>query len=99
MSSRPQLSRRGFTIEPEITARLLQAGERIFEVPVRYRARTNAEGKSCTSLDGLRVVGMLLRCRLMPPPAAPQARRSVSLQAVARRRLQRRRARRERVPR
>jgi glycosyltransferase involved in cell wall biosynthesis len=41
----------GFTIEPEITARLLQAGERIFEVPVRYRARTHPEGKKLTSRE------------------------------------------------
>jgi dolichol-phosphate hexosyltransferase len=36
----------GFTIEPEITARLIQRGERIFEVPVRYRARDSHEGRS-----------------------------------------------------
>jgi glycosyltransferase involved in cell wall biosynthesis len=30
----------GFAIEPEIAARLVQRGERIFEVPVHYRART-----------------------------------------------------------
>ena len=89
----------GFTIEPEITARLLQAGERIFEVPVRYRARTHPEGKKLTSADGLRVIGTLLRCRFLPPPGEASPRRSVSLQAIARRRLQRRRARQERVPR
>src|SRR3954447_6697769 len=33
------LRERGFTIEPEIAARLLQSGERIFEVPVTYKAR------------------------------------------------------------
>ena len=54
----------GFTIEPEITARLLQHGERVFELPVHYHARTNAEGKKLTARDGVRVVGMLIRCRL-----------------------------------
>jgi dolichol-phosphate hexosyltransferase len=53
----------GFAIEPEITARLVQRGERIFEVPVHYRARSNEEGKKLTALDGFRVVGTLLRCR------------------------------------
>jgi glycosyltransferase involved in cell wall biosynthesis len=53
----------GFAIEPEITARLVQRGERIFEVPVHYRARATAEGKKLTALDGFRVVGTLLRCR------------------------------------
>jgi glycosyltransferase involved in cell wall biosynthesis len=53
----------GFAIEPEITARLVQTGERIFEVPVHYRARATDEGKKLTALDGFRVVGTLLRCR------------------------------------
>jgi glycosyltransferase involved in cell wall biosynthesis len=54
----------GFTIEPEIAARLIQRRERIYELPVSYRARTDAEGKKLTARDGFRVVGMLLRCRL-----------------------------------
>jgi glycosyltransferase involved in cell wall biosynthesis len=56
----------GFSIEPEIAARLVQRGERIFEVPVHYRARSNQEGKKLTAVDGFRVVGTLLRCRLSP---------------------------------
>src|SRR3954453_11390033 len=54
----------GFAIEPEITARLLQRGERIYEVPVRYKARATEEGKKLTWVDGLRVVRTLVRCRL-----------------------------------
>src|SRR3984885_795279 len=53
----------GFAIEPEITARLVQRGERIFEVPVHYRARATDEGKKLTAVDGFRVVATLLRCR------------------------------------
>jgi len=53
----------GFSIEPEIAARLVQRGERIFEVPVQYRARSTAEGKKLTAADGFRVMGTLLRCR------------------------------------
>ncbi len=53
----------GFAIEPEITARLVQRGERIFEVPVHYRARATNEGKKLTALDGFRVIGTLVRCR------------------------------------
>ena len=53
----------GFAIEPEITARLVQRGERIFEVPVHYRARATDEGKKLTALDGFRVMATLLRCR------------------------------------
>jgi glycosyltransferase involved in cell wall biosynthesis len=58
------LSARGFDIEAEITARLVQRGERIFEVPIRYRARSTAEGKKLTAADGFRVIRTLLRCRL-----------------------------------
>ena len=54
----------GFAIEAEITARLLQRGERIFEVPVHYRARSDEEGKKLTAVDGFRVLRTLARCRL-----------------------------------
>ncbi len=57
------LSSAGFAIEPEITARLVQHRERIFEVPVHYRARSNDEGKKLTAVDGVRVIATLLRCR------------------------------------
>jgi len=53
----------GFAIEPEITARLVQSGERIFEVPVHYRARATEEGKKLTAIDGFRVLKTLIRCR------------------------------------
>jgi glycosyltransferase involved in cell wall biosynthesis len=56
----------GFSIEPEIAARLVQRGERIFEVPVHYRARSNEEGKKLTAVDGFRVLGTLVRCRFTP---------------------------------
>ena len=60
------LRERGFAIEAEITARLLQRGERIFEVPVHYKARPTEEGKKLTWVDGLRVLRTLVRCRLTP---------------------------------
>ena len=53
----------GFEIEGEITARLLQRGERIVEVPVSYRARSSDEGKKLRAVDGVRVLATLLRCR------------------------------------
>jgi len=59
-----KLKERGFAIEPEIAARVLRSGERIYEVPVSYQARSREEGKKLTSLDGLRVLRTLLRCRL-----------------------------------
>jgi glycosyltransferase involved in cell wall biosynthesis len=58
------LRERGFAIEPEIAARVLRAGERIYEVPIEYRARSRDEGKKLTALDGLRVLRTLVRCRV-----------------------------------
>jgi hypothetical protein len=54
----------GFAIEAEITGRLLRGGARIFEVPITYRARRREEGKKLTPVDGLKVVGTLVRCRI-----------------------------------
>jgi glycosyltransferase involved in cell wall biosynthesis len=59
-----RLRERGFAIEPEIAARLLRSGERIHEVPISYRARTREAGKKLTTLDGVRVLRTLVRCRL-----------------------------------
>jgi dolichol-phosphate hexosyltransferase len=58
------LRERGFAIEPEITARVLRSGERIYEVPITYRARSREEGKKLTAFDGLRVLRTLVRCRI-----------------------------------
>ncbi len=59
-----ELRSAGFTIEPEITARVLSRGYQIYEVPVAYRARGRTEGKKLTAVDGVRVLGTLLRCRI-----------------------------------
>jgi dolichol-phosphate hexosyltransferase len=59
-----RLRERGFGIEPEIAARVLQRGERIYEVPITYRARSREEGKKLTALDGFRVLRTLVRCRI-----------------------------------
>jgi glycosyltransferase involved in cell wall biosynthesis len=61
-----RLRESGFTIEPEIAARLIQHGERIYEVPISYRARSFEEGKKLTTRDGLRTIATLVRCRLRP---------------------------------
>jgi glycosyltransferase involved in cell wall biosynthesis len=60
-----KLRERGFAIEPEIAARVLQSGERIYEVPIGYSARSRDEGKKLTAFDGIRVLRTLLRCRVM----------------------------------
>src|SRR5258706_1378665 len=53
-----------FDIEPDITARALRLGYHIHEVPIRYYARSRAEGKKLTWRDGLRAIETLLRLRL-----------------------------------
>ena len=59
-----RLRERGFAIEPEIAARVLQSGERVYEMPITLRARSREEGKKLTAVDGLRVLRTLLRCRI-----------------------------------
>jgi dolichol-phosphate hexosyltransferase len=58
------LRERGFAIEAEITARLVGKGIRIYEVPIVYKARSRDQGKKLTTVDGLRVLRTLLRCRI-----------------------------------
>jgi glycosyltransferase involved in cell wall biosynthesis len=60
-----------FDIEPELTARLLQVGQRITEVPISYRPRTADEGKKISWRDGLAALYTLLRCRLTRPEFRP----------------------------
>ena len=67
------LRENGFAIEPEITAGLLLAGVRIYEVPVSYQARSREEGKKLTTIDGARVLRTLARCRLTGPRKARAA--------------------------
>ncbi len=59
-----RLRERGFAIEPEIAARVLRSGERIYEVPISYRARSREDGKKLTAVDGFRVLRTLVRCRV-----------------------------------
>jgi glycosyltransferase involved in cell wall biosynthesis len=61
------LEAQGFELEPEITAKLLRAGYRIYEVSISYAARSRAEGKKLTAMDGVRAVFTLLRYRWRKP--------------------------------
>lgn len=56
----------GFTIDAQITARLLRLGYRIHEVPISYYARSREEGKKVTARDGLAMLGTLIQIRLLP---------------------------------
>lgn len=55
-----------FDFEPEITAKLLRRGHRIYEVPISYAARSREEGKKLTWKDGLRAFWTLSRLRVAP---------------------------------
>jgi glycosyltransferase involved in cell wall biosynthesis len=56
----------GFDIEPEITAKLLKNGHRIYEVPISYAARGRVEGKKLTWRDGVTALWTLSRIRIAP---------------------------------
>ena len=56
-----------FGFEVEITARLSQAGARIWELPISYSGRTYAEGKKITWRDGFAAIFHVVRYNLFPP--------------------------------
>jgi glycosyltransferase involved in cell wall biosynthesis len=57
-----------FDFEPEITAKLLRQGNKIYEVPVTYAGRPSSEGRKFTWQDGLTAAWTLVRLRLRPDP-------------------------------
>ena len=56
-----------FGFEPELTARLAQAGARIWEVPISYDGRTYAEVKKIGWRDGVAAFFHIVRFNLFPP--------------------------------
>jgi glycosyltransferase involved in cell wall biosynthesis len=52
-----------FEFEPEITAKVLKTGERIYEVPISYAGREMSEGKKITWRDGFGALKTLVRYR------------------------------------
>jgi glycosyltransferase involved in cell wall biosynthesis len=53
-----------FDIEPEITAKVLKRGIRIYEVPISYTGREFEEGKKITWRDGFKALWVLVRVRI-----------------------------------
>ncbi len=53
-----------FGFEPEITAKMVKSGQRIYEIPISYFGRTYEEGKKITWKDGIVALWTLLRFRL-----------------------------------
>lgn len=54
---------RRFTVEPELTAKIARLPVRIWEIPIRYRGRSFAEGKKIGWRDGLAALWAILRFR------------------------------------
>ena len=55
-----------FDFEPEITAKILRRGYRIYEVPISYAGREADEGKKITWRDGFGAVKALIKYRFTP---------------------------------
>lgn len=53
----------GWGFDPEITAKILKRGYRIYEVPISYTGREYNEGKKISWRDGLTVMWTLLKYR------------------------------------
>ncbi|MBI2414142.1 MAG: glycosyltransferase family 2 protein [Deltaproteobacteria bacterium] len=54
-----------FNFEPEITAKVLKKGFRIYEVPISYAGREFSEGKKITWRDGFSALWTLLKYRFV----------------------------------
>jgi glycosyltransferase involved in cell wall biosynthesis len=52
-----------FDFEPEITAKVLRRGHRIYEVPISYAGREHDEGKKITWRDGFGALKALVKFR------------------------------------
>jgi len=52
-----------FDFEPEITAKVLRRGYRIYEVPISYAGREMSEGKKITWRDGVGALRALIKYR------------------------------------
>src|SRR6266540_4433361 len=58
-----QIESNDFRLEPEITAKVLRQGHRIYEVPVSYLGRTYEEGKKMRASQGVYAILALLKYR------------------------------------
>lgn len=57
------ITRKGFDICPELTAKLLRKGKKIYEVPIDYHGRGKRQGKKIKLIDSLFILGTLCRFR------------------------------------
>ncbi len=76
----------GFGLDTELTASLLKAGYRPFEVPISYHSRSRGEGKKITWRDGVSCLRILAQVRFTaryaktaPPQISPLLHRLADL--------------------
>jgi glycosyltransferase involved in cell wall biosynthesis len=60
------LESKGFGVDAEITVKVARGGFRVFEVPISYFGRSQAEGKKIRLKDGFAALGALARHSLGP---------------------------------
>ena len=60
-----KLRSRRFDFEPEITAKILKTGHKIYEVPVSFQGRKFDEGKKITWRDGIKAIYYLIKYRFV----------------------------------
>jgi glycosyltransferase involved in cell wall biosynthesis len=66
LGRRIRLSSPRWGFDPELTAKILRTGERIYEVPIAYMGREFHEGKKISWKDAFTVMITLVRCRFLP---------------------------------
>ena len=54
-----------FDFEPEITAKIIKKGYKIYEVPIEFKGRKFEEGKKITWIDGLKALFYLIKYRFI----------------------------------
>jgi len=73
---------RGFDFCPEVTAKALRFGHRIFEVPIEYNPRTLNEGKKIRAWHGIEAILVLLKFRLISTRRLLSPRRTAKTPSV-----------------
>ena len=64
-STASRSARQRFEFEPEVTAKVLRRGIRIYEVPISYAGREFHEGKKITWRDGFVALWTLVKYRFI----------------------------------
>jgi hypothetical protein len=72
------LDENGFGLDTQISAEMLRAGFRPFEVPISYVGRSKEDGKKIRFGDALRCVYVLVKVRFLPRTSYGQRNRSLT---------------------